>query len=749
MIHESAYGWLWAISFLLLFIGTGSVRTGLRFNWATPIIGFVRFIFLAQVISVMTGITLLQATRFSLLILIFLGIWNMRNYPLTLFLELFKYFVILGSSTSVITLILSKSGSPFGTYNFDFIYGVQDGLYLSDNSVVIPPSQGGGFPFDWGSVGIGRYCGIFLVTLLNSLINSPLLAGEIIYILSISLVFMSLIYFSTNVLNFKPLKSSVIAIALTVSPLNLLGFHNQLIGQTSGLPVTILLLALLINKNQWVNFASRGFQVEVGILVAGLFWIYPAHLLLLAPLFSIYIIFILIESRKNGSAASIRNGLLIVVGLLILSITRDLIGTLFRIKSLVFYSSSSDTSDDGGILYNSIFNQFSSWRGPIISSGFRVYGDSSLTWPLVLVYVILLWVLLIFLLVRILQRKASFKNPDSVGMMVLFVLYVLICYLVLFLTQSNYLLFKIATWFTPLITLIILYFIQDIFPKFSKLNSKMLLTLFAPGIILTIFTSYVLTARAMEGTDIPFTNSRFAFDDGLRERISSNKNRILVGMPSMEEAAWITLNVPDKEVRQRIDFFGFDQQSLYLGFNRRPPTLPEMYPTDTVYLPRFDLDIFPNNRLLKPPVWENKDVLETKVKFIDKSFVFGVGAFYPDRPENSPFEENKPFRWSNGYLSFGIYSAENDSLSLEFPAILGPDYAAPLKPSVNNGRIQVSGSADEILKFVWEGIELSQGWNVLIFQINSTEIKVVEKNSLRPDFRPLTIAVGKIEILPK
>jgi hypothetical protein len=174
-----------------------------------------------------------------------------------------------------------------------------------------------------------------------------------------------------------------------------------------------------------------------------------------------------------------------------------------------------------------------------------------------------------------------------------------------------------------------------------------------------------------------------------------------------------------------------------------------MYPTDTVYLPRFDLDIFPNNRLLKPPVWENKDVLETKVKFIDKSFVFGVGAFYPDRPENSPFEENKPFRWSNGYLSFGIYSAENDSLSLEFPAILGPDYAAPLKPSVNNGRIQVSGSADEILKFVWEGIELSQGWNVLIFQINSTEIKVVEKNSLRPDFRPLTIAVGKIEILPK
>ena len=83
-------------------------------------------------------------------------------------------------------------------------------------------------------------------------------------------------------------------------------------------------------------------------------------------------------------------------------------------------------------------------------------------------------------------------------------------------------------------------------------------------------------------------------------------------------------------------------------------------------------------------------------------------------------------------------------LSKAFPVLIGIDFVPPLAPTVNNGYVKQMPKTKGIYKFTWSNIELKKGWNSLIFEINSNDIKAVPKNSLRPDFRPLTIAIGKM-----
>jgi hypothetical protein len=538
---------------------------------------------------------------------------------------------------------------------------------------------------------------------------------------------------------------------VTVNPLNLLGFHNQLLGQTSGLSVTILILGILINQNDWNKLSVRSHQLNLAVLIAGLFWIYPAQLLLLGPLFVVYFIFILFDRYQSGEFASLVRGLAIVVAVLLVSVSRDFLGTIQRIRALVFYSSESEANEKGAVLYNSIFNQFSSFRGPTISSGFRVYGDSSITWPVILLYTLLLWVLILFFFTRSL-RDSRFRSPrfNSEIMQILFVIYSLLVYLVLYFTQSNYLLFKQSTWFTPLSTLIIFVFlVRKILSKGISLKLRNLIVIFlVPGVFMSLWTTYVLTTRAMDGSDIPFTNSKIAFDQNLRNQMATKTNKVFINMPAMEEAAWITINVPNKGVREKIDFFGFDQQSLYLGFNRRLPDYPVTSPEDSVFVPSQSKDIFPNNILDTKPIWESGEMIETKVESINKLFAFGVGAFYPDRASASPFGDNQPFRWSNGYLSFGVFSNQDDTIHLSFPIMTGVDFVSPMQPTVNNGRLSLESKSSEMYDFFWEDIKVKKGWNSLVLQINNNNIKSVPKNSLRPDFRPLTFAIGKMDLGP-
>ena len=748
MISGAEYSLVWAVALGLVLFGVGPSRKIDSLNWGIPILGFARFVLLAQIISVSTKVTLFHATIASASILTLFGLWSLKNFSKDATIWLLRCFITLGATASIITLILAKSNSPFGTYNFDFVYGIQDGLYLAKNSVLIPEPHGGSFPFDWGSVGIGRYCGVFLVTLLNSITNSALVAGEIVYILSISLVFFGLLYFSINVLKLGFKVSFAVALLISVSPLNLMGIHNQLLGQTSGLPLAILILGLLLNRKNWNLLSEPVHQINLATLVVGLFWIYPAQLLLLAPFLSLIYLCILFENHKIGNLKNSIKGVSLVLLTLIVSMSRDFTGTINRIRTLVFYSSESSSSEKGSILYNSIFNQFSSWRGPTISSGLRVYGDTNIFWPIILLYLALVFVLISILAVRHLQKNLRLKSLDQFGLLILFLTYVLSIYLVLYITQSNYLLFKLATWFTPLCTLIVLTILLDKYQQISQLKKQKFVMIFLvlPGIMLTVWNSYTLATRAYKGNDIPFTNSKVAFDEEFLDRISTKTDGAFVYMPAMEEAAWMTINIPNSSVREQINFFGYDQQSLYLGFNRTLPKFPVVESSDSVFIQKTPTDIFPKYELNKAPLWENSNIVETKVSEIEKLFVFGVGAFYPDRASVSPFNDNHPFRWSNGYLSFGVFSQGDDQINLTLPIMTGVDFVEPLEPIVNNGEVSFISKSEEFYELRWEKIAIRKGWNTLILRINNDPIKAVPKNSLRPDFRPLTIAIGKINL---
>ena len=78
----------------------------------------------------------------------------------------------------------------------------------------------------------------------------------------------------------------------------------------------------------------------------------------------------------------------------------------------------------------------------------------------------------------------------------------------------------------------------------------------------------------------------------------------------------------------------------------------------------------------------------------------------------------------------------------------GVDFVSPMQPTVNNGRLSLESKSSEMYEFFWEDIKVKKGWNSLVLQINNNNIKSVPKNSLRPDFRPLTFAIGKMDLGP-
>ena len=281
---------------------------------------------------------------------------------------------------------------------------------------------------------------------------------------------------------------------------------------------------------------------------------------------------------------------------------------------------------------------------------------------------------------------------------------------------------------------------------FNKKMKIFLVVFILPASYLMANSSQLIAGKAMSGSDIPFTYSRISFDNELLERISESKNSVLLSMPSMEEAAWITINVPRAAKRETINFFGYDQQSLYLGFSRTMPEFPELKQSDSVFILKKGNDIFPDYSRTQEAVWENREMVEIQLKNLERLFVFGVGAFYPDSPNVSPFGEGVPFRWSNGYMNFGVYSKSKQSFDLEVPVKVGPDFRGELLPQTNNGSIAVKSNASGIELLDWRGITVNPGWNTLELRLSDQPIFRTPKNSLRPDFRPLSVAIGKMHV---
>jgi hypothetical protein len=160
-----------------------------------------------------------------------------------------------------------------------------------------------------------------------------------------------------------------------------------------------------------------------------------------------------------------------------------------------------------------------------------------------------------------------------------------------------------------------------------------------------------------------------------------------------------------------------------------------------------DVDIFPHFSLKGDPDWESNEMVKVQVKNVERHFVFGVGGFYPDRMEVSPFGPNVPFRWTNGYINFGVYSDSPSRIALEFPVMLGGDFQGKFKPSVNLGKITSKEMRKGYGVLSWNSINLAPGWNVLELKFSSSAVYATPKNSLRPDFRPLSVAVGKMKLI--
>ena len=307
-----------------------------------------------------------------------------------------------------------------------------------------------------------------------------------------------------------------------------------------------------------------------------------------------------------------------------------------------------------------------------------------------------------------------------------------------------------STWCTPVLLIFLLGKVFRLFKKgesYSETRQK-----FAIGILIGIFLSASVNLSsnhlqsAWAGADIPFANSKYALNKNFLRAIASAPGNIRINMPAMEEVAWVAENLPDKS-RLKVSSVGTDQQSLWLGYNRGCTESKPFTPTDSVFQLIRNNDIFPDSKFIGAPAWKGNDFSQFNLNQISLLWAYGVGAFYPENVKYGPFGIDQPFRWTNGYFSSNVYSKFDQDLNLRFPVFRGTYGQSIKRFSTNNGEIRIEDLESNTPILVWRKIHLKSGSNCISFQAAPLPDIKFPGNSPRPDFRPITLAVGPIKVI--
>jgi hypothetical protein len=743
---------------LLTLIGAQSnTSTYKRLIPIYPILGAGFLVIFTQIISQFSNLSGLTSAAISFFVLLLNAARNLLYANRFAWQEAAKTIwpTLCFSGALLVFMLLSKS--PFGSNNFDFVYGMQDASFLNFSSMTdlhassVNSDRYVYFPLNWGAEPMGRYSGVVLITLLNSLLSSPLLSAFVIYAVFISLTFVALKFFYFEVLGVKSRTTTLLALLTILSPLSIYGFNNQLFGQTSGLPFTITLLAIAIGNPYLLLSIDKSVRVTILLLNVALFWIYPSQYLVILPILALALGRLIATERANRTGLmSLLRSFLGLIFIFVLSIGTNFPDFIERVSGLFLIASQTTGTRQ---LYTTIFNQFSSVKGPLIASGLLPYpavNENTALYYLVLV----LWCLALIVVILLANSKQSFRELLKTRYQIFGILslgiYLIALYLIFISSAANYLLFKISTWLFPLsISLLIFGAIKS--------STKLLKTKFAVAgrflqimtvlfIVLSASTSLHYLKTTFTGK-VPFRAATYALQKDLIGDAETTKGPIRFGLPSMEETAWIAENVSQPD-RLRVSPLGNQEQSLWLGTNRGCSVpFDSLGMSENIYIPIQNLDIFPRPELYGEALWQNRDLARYYGSQIRLMATYDVGSFYPEVQKFGPFQNDKPFRWSNGFFSFQIYSDKVRFVDVELPYILGPDgMDTKTFASSVNSEFSVTKIDDLNGLLVWKKTELKKGWNCLDLQALPELFPRVSPHSSRADSRPLALLIGSIEI---
>ena len=649
-------------------------------------------------------------------------------------------------------LFLSKD---IASRNFDAYYATQDGIFLSNHSVI----QSSGkvtelLPLIWGADSSDRYGISFFTSFILFISNqNPWLVAKYIYIGVFTISIFTLRSLIQSFVSKNHLKLANILTGLVLfSPFLLLQSMYFMYGQTIAL---IFLPLFILITREYQNKLNQFWLMAV--FVAS-FISYPAISLILGA-----IIFILLapsffgSENTKGKLLQFLKFLLTIMVFILVAFGFNLSLVINRVwvwlgGQLGLTNSALNTSDSIQI---ELFSQFNSALGLPLYMGVIPHPFTKNWNPIIasLLVIGLGW----FLLYSFVYFY-KYLVPVEFRRNFLVIVGICSCVPILsFIKGSGYVVFKTSTWFGPyiliILVLVLLSKLRDLYSL--KLDSKLHLyrkSFIYPLISMLVFV-FIFDTSFQYAKMFPSWNSFSQIPDKDDSRQLSNVRFDGVGSlailsPTAEESTWVA-GALNPSIRSKTVSLGQNEQALTDGLktscslNKAQQNFTGV--TEILYSDS-TRDIVPNmiftaNKSRVFGHWKLQDA-----KNLEFAVVVNSGAFPPSTSLSTalPLKNQDAMRWSGGTICLGIFSAEDDSRIVDFPF-----YSLDgTSEKHRNWEIAVNSKPFELktksnaLNFE---IAVHKGWNTLkIRNLDCPTQFNANRLQGKADDRPLCIMYGKL-----
>jgi len=661
----------------------------------------------------------------------------------------FIWLAIVAISLSPVFLLLSKD---IASRNFDAYYATQDGIFLSDNSVLKSTSKVTELlPLTWGADSSDRYGISFFTSLIQFTTNqNPWLAAKFIYI---AIATISIFAFRALILSFLPTSqtklANLLSIVFTISPFFILQSMYFMYGQTIALVFFPLFLLLLR------DFQSRRNQIWLAIIVVTSFVSYPAISLILGLILFVLLITKLFE--KENESKNSRNFMAIVFTMfaaVVLAFGFNFTVILDRVWTWVggHLGLTKNLENTSNSIQIELFSQFDSILGVPLYLGLIPHPFNK-NWNLV-AGVVILFILSWFFIHCI---KYFYKSivPDDFKRS--FVIIFCVCSfvpLVSFIQGAGYIVFKTSTWFGPyLLTIFILVFLHkfrdaSIFSLdlLKKSNRKTFIYFVSSLVIVAMVFNTSFQYSKIFSTWNSFgqiPNSMNSSQLSSIQNIGSGKVAII--SPTAEESAWLSGMLIPSLTSQTLSL-GQNEQALTEGLktscslNKVQKNFSQV--TSVLYSDR-TLDVVPPIQFTRQPTrfgdWEMSDTDD-----LEFAVVVNSGAFPPTLSTNHPLplQNQVAMRWSGGSMCLGVFSASDNVRGVSIPVYLLNSAGVEnenWKITLNGKKLVFKTQSDTLIF----KLDLKKGWNSLLLRNLDCPLRVdVNRFRGNADDRPLCVMFG-------
>jgi hypothetical protein len=663
-----------------------------------------------------------------------------------------KYFFISFFMPSLILLPALLSGFEhfFGVYNFDFFYNSQDSWYLQNNSVLnyFEGRTGQILPLDWSANAQGRFAvaliGAFTLKYLhiNTLIFNSILLNVLVVISA-----QAFYVFSRKVFNFTQIQSifSVAVFLLSGSFAQAYGYY--LLGQISAIPILIL---ILIIYKEFLEEQRKSSLILIILLTNVLYMLYAilAIYVFAIMLFAGGVHYLLKKNQEKKSFIFLFFGIIIIFFILRISNLDPLFDS---IRQWVELSINTATAKKGIMVFSEYLTesflalQFGLVNYPSVNSSLSFiynlnYGAS-----------IFLFIGVTTVLTITLVLKNFYKQVGVASFVIIFSLYsvVVMSTLMFFAISSPYPMFKISTWFVPLILpLLIIGLIE-------YKNNLILAILSTLIILLNFVTSFVYLYPLVNSKSDPNTNIQslnYEEIDELREYLNNIKSKkILISMNNGIYTAWVANNFREFNVNALThNFQPLDEKNLNES---------SVYSLKGEYLlinKDAGLDIIKKPVVSKKSAYLTDNYLLYKVSQIELMTFIGSGSYpvsHLSLQDASSNNISPTFRWVEEGVELVIYSNQEQDANLSF--VIKPGFVKASSPYRKIKIVMKEQSLEynivdkKVLRI--NHIHLSKGMNKIIIKSDDAVQPIQRNNSLfreniNFDSRLLNFAISDIDV---